>query len=239
MCDISDWGLFTAKVQENERKKERQEEGANLRLHQAWHRLTREQFRSPPEVIHSTAPSTPNPMPHASPALSSTSTLRAGRHDDPQSLPSLEATGLLNVKSDEQFGHSSGASTPIHGSQTPSTSFLSTFPWPQLSPRLSVPDGPSSPGSIGSTAASPLPHSPASHSSGMSRLLVSSPYHPHEPCPASPGRSSPGSMFPEQHVVQHGQLIRPDTGCLFPEHILVTYMHMEASHKTLQHHDPC
>ncbi|THH09918.1 hypothetical protein EW145_g1673 [Phellinidium pouzarii] len=88
--------------------------------------------------------------PQASPALSSTSTLRGRDHP---SLPSLKSSGLLDVFTDDPLGRSSGASTPVKQSWSLSTS-SSPRP-PLLSPGLFIP---AASGQSGSAPLSPQPH---------------------------------------------------------------------------------
>lgn len=133
------------------------------------------------------------PQPLASPALSTTSTLR-GR--DQPSLPSLKASGLLDVSMDEIAGRLSGASTPskplppwpLSTCASPRAPLLS----PGHSPGLSIPS-PSAlqPGTPLSSIPSPRP----SHS-----LMPAEIYPRGSPLP-SPGLLAAPSSFPEGGAV--------------------------------------
>ncbi|EJD07627.1 uncharacterized protein FOMMEDRAFT_164553 [Fomitiporia mediterranea MF3/22] len=142
--------------------------------------------------------------PQASPALSSTSTLR-GRDHPP--LPSLKSSGLLDVLPDEPLGsRSSGSSTPVKPpTHWPLSASGSPRP-PLLSPGLH-PSGGS--GTSGSTPVSPQLHSPSfqvSHthqgrlqgpgfyqsSSPQPSLEIVAPFSPYQETETASSRSIPG-----------------------------------------------
>ncbi|KAI5121614.1 hypothetical protein M0805_001146 [Coniferiporia weirii] len=155
--------------------------------------------------------------PQASPALSSTSTLR-GR--DQPSLPSLKSSGLLDVFADDPLGRASGASTPVKQPPPwPLSSSSSPRP-PLLSPGL---PSPTATGLSGNASFSTHPH--LSHlGTGLSQqaptLRVQAPdNYQHNGSLSNPGLITVPSVFQESmhtardsygasqnHVSRHGQM---------------------------------
>lgn len=161
------------------------------------------------------------PPPVASPALSTTSTLR-GR--DQPSLPSLKASGLLEVSIDDASGRHSGASTPtkpappwpLSTSASPRAPLLS----PGHSPGLSVP----SPSALQvGTPLSSLP-SPGPSQVHMSAAEI---YPRGSPLP-SPGLLAAPSSFPEGGAV--AQVSRHTQDQTYFESSSSPHGHMHASH---------
>lgn len=165
--------------------------------------------------------SEPTSQPLASPALSTTSTLR-GR--DQPSLPSLKSSGLLDVSVDEA-GRLSRASTPskpappwpLSTNASPRAPLLS----PGLSPGLSVPS-PS-----GALAGTPLP---SLTSPGPSQLHMPAEIYPRGSPLPSPGLLAAPSSFPEggsatqvsRHIQQEQAYYEPSS--------LSPHGHVAASH---------
>ncbi|KAH8111022.1 hypothetical protein DFH11DRAFT_1616599 [Phellopilus nigrolimitatus] len=139
----------------------------------------------------------PGSAPQASPALSSTSTLR-GR--DQPSLPSLKSSGLLDVFADEPLNRLSGASTPVK--QAPSWSLAPPVSprQPLLSPGLPVPV----PGSSGSVLLSPQPNplfGPGQGQHAPQLRLQAPDYYPHNSSLPNPGLAG---VSPFQDEGPHG-----------------------------------